>query len=53
MRAAVDRVDVVGERVDLLRERVVVLECDLRDGVVLERPLDIDGLWMQVLVRPI
>ena len=53
MRAAVDRVDVVGERVDLLGERVVVLERYLRDGAVLERPLDIDGLRMEVLVRPI
>ena len=53
MRAAVDGVDVVRERVDLLGKAVVVLQRDLDDGRVVESPLDVHGLRMQVLVRPI
>src|SRR5438132_2727185 len=44
VRATVDGVDVVRERVHLFGEGVVVLERDLRNGVVFECPLDIDGL---------
>ena len=50
MGATVHRVDVVGERVDLLREGVVVFERHFHDGVVLERTLHVDGL-VQALVR--
>ena len=51
--AAVDRVDVVREGVDAFREGVVVLERDLHDGVVLVGLLDVDGLVVERLVRPI
>src|SRR2546423_6408665 len=51
--AAVNRVDVVRERIDLFCERVVVLERDLSDRVVVESALDIDRLRMEVFVRPI
>ena len=44
MGAAIHGVDVVGERVDLLGESVVVLERHFDDGVVLEGPLHVDGL---------
>ena len=46
MGAAVDGVDVVGERVDAFGEAVVVLQRDLNAGVA-DAPLDIEGLAVQ------
>ena len=50
--AAVDRVDVVGEREHVLRVRVVVLEGDL-DGRAALAPLDVDRAVVEDLLVPV
>ena len=52
VRAAVDRVDVVREREDVLGVRVVVLEGDLDGGAALA-PLDVDRPVVERLLVPV